>query len=163
MKRFASTNDYRQYWSYGAEGKPERPKPENDRRDMLLSDLIERLGRIGVDSFKEGYYADDKRADIRVAFGGAQGINVPIEIKKDSHSNLWRAMREQLIERYTRDPGAEGFGIYLVFWFGGTDMPLPQQGKKPRGAAELEERLRQTLTLEESRRIRVCVVDCALP
>jgi hypothetical protein len=68
-----------------------------------------------------------------------------------------------LIERYTRDPGADGFGIYLVFWFGGMAMPLPKEGKKPRSATELEERLRQTLTVEEGRRIRVCVIDCALP
>jgi hypothetical protein len=129
----------------------------------LLSDLTERLGRLGVDAIKEGYYAEDKRADIRVAFGGAQGFNVPIEIKKDGHSDLWRSMREQLIERYTRDPGADGFGIYLVFWFGGKNMPLPQEGKKPRSAAELEERLRQPLTIEESRRVLVCVIDCSQP
>lgn len=88
---------------------------------------------------------------------------MPIEIKKDSHADLWRTIREQLIERYARDPGTDGFGIYLVFLFGGKDMPLPQEGKKPRGAVELEDRLRQTLTAEENRRIRVCVIDCALP
>ncbi|WIM05041.1 MAG: hypothetical protein OHM77_10085 [Candidatus Nitricoxidivorans perseverans] len=158
--RNGSTNDYRQYWSYDASGKPERPKPENDCRDILLSDFRGRLGRLGIDAVKEGYYAEDKRADIRVSFGG---FNVPIEIKKDSHADLWRAMREQLIERYTRDPGADGFGIYLVFWFGGKNMPLPQEGRRPRTAPELKERLRSTLTEEESRCIRVCVVDCALP
>ncbi|MDP1651816.1 MAG: hypothetical protein Q8L56_03740 [Rhodocyclaceae bacterium] len=161
--RDGSTNDYRQYWSYDTSGKPIRPKPENDCRDTLLSDLTERLGKLGVDAIKECYYAEDKRADIRISCGGASRFNVPIEIKKDSHPDLWRAMREQLIERYTRDPGADGFGIYLVFWFGGKDMPLPQEGKKPRSAAELEERLRQTLAAEENRRIRVCVIDCALP
>jgi hypothetical protein len=162
--RDGSTNDYRQYWSLDESNKrPLRPKPENDCRDALLSDLTERLGRLGVDAIKEGYYAEDKRADIRVAFGGAQGFNVPIEIKKDGHSDLWRSMREQLIERYTRDPGADGFGIYLVFWFGGKNMPLPQEGKKPRSAAELEERLRQPLTIEESRRVLVCVIDCSQP
>jgi len=143
--RDGNTNDYRQYWSLDESNKKlSRSKPENDCRDALLSDLAERLGRLGVDAIKEGYYAEDKRADIRVSFGGAQGFNVPIEIKKDNHSDLWRAIHEQLIERYTRDPGAAGFGIYLVFWFGGNDMPLPQEGKKPRSAAELEERLRQT-------------------
>lgn len=160
--RDGSTNDYRQYWNDGADGKPDRPKSENECRNILLSDLTERLGRRGVDATKEGYYADDKRADIRVSFGGAQGFNVPIEIKKDCHSDLWRAMREQLIERYTRDPGADGFGIYLVYWFGGEGMPMHPEGKT-RTAAELEERLRRTLTTEERRRIQICVIDCALP
>lgn len=161
--RDGSTNDYRQYWSYDAGGKPERPKPENDCRDILLSDLAERLGRLGIDAIKEGFYVEEKRADIRVSFGGATGFNVPIEIKKDSHSDLWRAMREQLIGRYTRDPGTDGFGIYLVFWFGGEKIPLPQVGKKPRSAAELEQRLRSTLSKEEAGHIAVAVIDCALP
>lgn len=160
--RDGSTNDYLQYWSYDAKGKPERPKPENDCRDILLSDLKERLGRLGIDVVPEGYYAEGKRADIRVSCGRATGFNVPIEIKKDSHADLWRAIREQLIERYTRDPGADGFGIYVVFWFGGKNMPLRQEGR-PRNAAELEERLRQTLSTRESHYISVCVIDCALP
>jgi hypothetical protein len=161
--RDASTNDYRQYWSYDTSGKPERPKPENDCRDILLSDLRERMGRLGVDAIKEGFYAEDKRADIRVSSGGIQGFNVPIEVKKDSHPDLWRAIREQLIERYTRDPGSDGFGIYLVFWFGGERMPLPQEGKKPRNAADLEQRLRSMLTREEARQIAVVVIDCERP
>lgn len=161
--RDGSTNDYRQYWSYDESNKKlVRPKPENECRDALLSDLIERLGRLGVDAIKEGYYAEDKRADIRVSTGGATGFNVPIEIKKDSHSDLWRAIHEQLIERYTRDPGADGFGIYLVFWFGGKKMPL-HEGKKPRSAVELEQQLHATLTKEEARHVAVVVIDCASP
>lgn len=158
--RDGSTNDYRQYWDYDENRRPIRPKLENDCRDVLLSDLVERLGRLGVDAVKEGYYAEDKRADIRVSFGGTAGFNVPIEIKRDNHVDLWRAMHEQLIERYTRDPGADGFGIYLVFWFGGRNMPLPHEGKKPRNATELEERLRETLSTDESRRVSICVIDC---
>lgn len=160
--RDGNTNDYRQYWSYNVGGNPARPKPENDCRDNLLSDLNERLGRLGIDAIKECYYAEDKRADIRVSFGGAGRFNIPVEIKKDSHKDLWRAIREQLIERYTRDPGTDGFGIYLVFWFGGKDMPL-HEGKKPRSAAELQQRLCATLTRDESRRIAVVVIDCELP
>jgi len=163
--RDGSTNDYRQYWSYGEDNKKlEKPKPENDCRDSLLSDLNDRLGRLGIDAQREGNYADDKRADIRVSFGGTNGFNVPIEIKKDNHRNLWRAIHEQLIAKYTRDPGADGYGIYLVFWFGGKGLPPPPDGsKKPRNAQELEERLRQTLSPEENNCILVCVIDCALP
>jgi hypothetical protein len=162
--RDGSTNDYRQYWNLDESNKkPVRPKPENDCRDALLSDLMEHLGRLGIDAIKEGYYAEDKRADIRVSSGGATGFNVPIEVKRDSHPDLWRAIHEQLIERYVRDPGTGGFGIYVVFWFGGKGMPLPQEGKKPRSAAELERLLRATLTREEARHIAVCVIDCSLP
>lgn len=162
--RDGSTNDYRQYWSYD-EGNRQlaNPKPENDCRDALLSDLNERFGKLGIGAQKEGYYAEDKRADIRVSFDGTSGFNIPIEIKKDNHDNLWTAIREQLVAQYVPDPGTDGYGIYLVFWFGGKGMRPPPDGKKPRSAAELEDRLRGTLKPEEKHRIFVCVIDCALP
>ena len=163
--RDGSTNDYRQYWNHDKENKKlSKPKPENDCRDILLSDLNERLGVLHIDAQREGNYADDKRADIRVSFDGAHGLNVPVEIKKDSHRDIWSAIQEQLIKKYIRDPGADGHGIYLVFWFGGTGLPSPSDGsRKPRNAQELEERLRQILSPEERHRILVCIIDCALP
>lgn len=163
--RNGNTDDYQQYWSYDENNKAlNRSKPENDCRDALLSDLRERLGKFNIDAEREGSYADDKRADIRVSFGGTNGFNTPIEIKKDSHSDLWRSIHEQLIQKYTRDPGTNGHGIYLVFWFGEKGMPPPIDGsKKPRTAQELEDRLRQTLSPEENHRIQICVIDCALP
>ncbi|MGZ0020603.1 hypothetical protein [Nitrosomonas sp. wSCUT-2] len=163
--RHGSTNDHRQYWSYDTSNKKlEKSKPENDCRDALLSDLQERLGKLNIDAQREGSYADDKRADIRVSFGGTNGFNIPIEIKKDSHTDLWRAIHEQLIAKYVRDPGTDGYGIYVVFWFGGNGMPSSSGGgRKPRSAQELEDCLQQTLSLEEKHRIQVCVIDCALP
>lgn len=162
--RDGSTNDYKQYWKYGEESKKlDKPRLENDCRDTLLSVLQDRLGKHSVDAQREGNYADDKRADIRISFGGANGFNIPIEIKKDTHDDLWRAIHEQLIPKYVRDPNADGHGIYLVFWFDGKGMKPPLDGAKLRNAAELEIRLRQTLTTEESHRIQICVIDCALP
>jgi len=161
--RDGNTNDYRQYWSYDSSNKRlEKPKPENDCRDALLSDLQERLGKIGIDAQREGNYADDKRADIRVSFGSANGFNVPVETKKDTHRDLWHAIREQLIAKYTRDPGSDGFGIYLVFWFGGKGMPLPPDGKKLRSATALEKRLRDSLSSSERHCIKICVIDCEI-
>ncbi len=162
--RDGNTNDYRQYWSYD-EGNRQlaNPKPENDCRDALLSDLKERFDKLGIDAQKEGYYAEDKRADIRVSFNGANGLDVPIEIKKDNHDNLWTAIREQLVAQYVRAPETDWNGIYLVFWFGGKGIRPPPDGKKPRSAAELEDRLRGTLRPEEKHHILVCVIDCALP
>lgn len=161
--RDGSTDDYRQYWSYGAGNrKLEFPKPENDCRDNLLSDLNARLGRLGIDAEREVSYADNKRADIKVSFGGVDGFKIPIEIKRDSHDDLWRAIRDQLIEKYVRDPASGGHGIYLVFWFGGKGMPPPPDGSKPHSADELEQLLRNALTIEEQRRILTCVFDCSL-
>lgn len=124
--RHGNTNDYRQYWSYDESNiKLVKPKPENECRNALLSDLQQRLEKLGVDAQPEGNYADEKRADIQISFGGGTRFNVPVEIKKDSHIDLWHAIHEQLIPRYVRDPGADGYGIYLVFWFGGKGMRPP--------------------------------------
>lgn len=162
--RDGNTDDYGQYWSYDESNKKlDKPKPENDCRNALLSDLQERLGRLGIDAQRESSRADNKRADILISYGGTNGFNVPIEAKKDDNPDLWRAIHEQLIPKYVRDPGADGHGIYLVFWFGGKGMKPPSDGKKLRSAAELEERLRRTLTPEASHHIQVCVIDCALP
>ena len=162
--RDGSTNDYRQYWSYDTSNKKlSNPKPENDCRDALLSDLNERFGKLNIETQREGNYADDKRADIKVSFCGADRFNVPIEIKRDRHPDLWSAIGKQLIARYVRDPGTDGHGIYLVFWFGGDKMPPPPDGRKPRSANELEARLRSFLVPDEKYQIQICVIDCSLP
>ena len=51
-----------------------------------------------------------------------------VEIKKSIHRNLWSAIRNQLIAKYTRDPTAGGCGIYLVFWFGKGLCQPPESG-----------------------------------
>ena len=158
--RHGSTNDWRQYWNPNGSERQGKPKDENDCRDALLSDLKYKLGPLGIDAAPEGRYADEKRADIRVSYGS---INAPVEIKKSNHRDLWSAVRNQLIAKYSRDPDAGGSGIYLVLWFGEKYCQLPESGIRPRDAAELEERLRGTLGPEEARLISICVIDVERP
>lgn len=156
--RDGNTSDWRQYWNVDSYNRTEKPRPEDACRDNLLSDLQQRLAPLDVDAQREGSYADDKRADIRVSFGG---FNVPIEIKRSCHRDLWTAIRTQLIAKYTRDPGADGNGIYLVFWFGNHEQcrPIPNAGPPPKSAGELKRRLEESLTDAERRKISVCVID----
>ena len=158
--RHGSTNDWRQYWNPNGSERQGKPKHENDCRDALLSDLQYTLNPLGIGAAPEGRYAEEKRADICVSYGG---FNVPVEIKKSNHRDLWSAVRNQLIAKYSRDPGAGGSGIYLVLWFGEECCQLPESGVRPRNAAELEERLRGTLSPEEARPISICVIDVARP
>ena len=160
--RHASTNDYRSYWTRDPKGKPQQPLHENPCRDVLLSHLNPELKRYGVEGHKEGSYAEDTRADIKVSFAGH--YNIPIEIKKESHADLWTAIHEQLITKYVRDPGTAGHGIYLVFWFGHKLTPIdPKGGGKPRSARELKDRLEESLTKEQKDYIQILVIDCSLP
>lgn len=164
--RNGSTNDYEHYWNTDSNGKPTSPKVEEVCRNALLSILQQRLAPLNVEAIKEGYYADDKRADIRVSYNGVSGFNVPVEIKRDFYRDgkktIWTELRNQLIEQYTRDPGAQGYGIYVVFWFGTGKVPPPPHGKKPKSATEMREMLWNIMTEEERRLIGVCVIDCSV-
>ena len=157
--RDGNTKDWRQYWNADPHGKPINPKPENDCRDALLSDLRQTLPT-SVDAQPEGQYANDRRADIRVSH---EGFNVPVEVKKNGHRDLWTAMRKQLIEYYTADPATGGFGIYLVFWFGPRYTQAPPQGDRPTDIGELRARLQATLSAEQARKISVFVIDVSGP
>ena len=163
--RGGSTSDWRQYWNVDQYNRPTCEKPEDACRDNLLSDLQNRLEQLDIDAQPEGRYANDKRSDIRVYFGGS---NVPVEIKKNSHQKLWSSLRDQLIAKYTSTPGTGGYGIYLVFWFGkdrfGKDRtPPPPSGIRPANAEELKKRLEATLSPDEARKISVCVIDVSRP
>lgn len=160
--RDGNKTGYLRYWNTNQDDKPIRAKTENHCRDRLLELLEERIRGIGVEMIPEGEYRENKRADIRASFGGIGGFNVPIEIKRDSHKDLWKAWRTQLLAHYVRDPGADGHGIYLIFWFGGVGMPpAADGGKPPTNADELESRLSVMLGESEKPFVDIIVLDCA--
>lgn len=156
--RDGSPAEWRQYWNLDSHRKPQDPRHENDCRDTLLSHLKPLLKQLRIDVQLERNYADDNRSDICVSYGG---FNVPMEIKKSSHPDLWTAVEEQLIRKYARDPDTDGYGIYLVFWLGKEQCRHPPSGLRPGNAEELQRQLRDTLTEEQSRKISVCVLNIA--
>ena len=156
--RDGSASSWKQFWNVDRHNRATGPRPEDSCRDAILLALQRRLGRLGIDVQPEGRYADDKRSDIRFSF---DSFNVPVEIKRSCHPALWTAMRGQLVVKYARDPGADGFGVYLVFWFGQDCRckPTPLEGWIPANAGDLEAKLREQLTGPERSRISVCVID----
>ena len=109
----------------------------------------------------------DKECDIVILQGTARLL--PIEAKHHYHDELWTAWHTQLDNLYTRDAGAGGLGIYLVFWSGeakGRKMPkLPDSfnNVRPTSASELRAAL-ESLIPEASRcRLRVVIVDISEP
>ena len=160
--RDGSTSDWLQYWNHDSHTRPTNPRTEDACRKALLSDLQARLGLLGIDAQQEVVYAGNKRSDIGVSFAG---FKVAVEIKRSCHRDLWTAVRSQLIEKYTRDPGAAGYGIYLVFWFGDTEKCRPKKcgGWTPETAEDVRLRIQQSLNDQEERLITVCVVDVSTP
>lgn len=188
--RRGPTSDWRQYWNVDSYNRPLRKEPEDAEnshdpspcqepeeaehshgpppcqrpedacRDNLLSDLEEKLKPLGIDAQPEGQYANDKRADIRVFHAG---FNVPVEVKKNSHLKLWSSIRDQLIAKYTMDPDTDGYGIYLVFWFGKDETRTPHERGYPKNPEEMKQWLEDSLSPEQACKIPVCVIDVSKP
>ena len=160
--RDGATSDWRQYWNVDQYNRAETPKPEDACRDALLSDLEQALAPLEVEAAAEGRYADDKRSDIRLS---VPGFNVPIEIRRICHDDWWSAIRSQLIAKYTRDPGTDGYGIYVVFWFGEAEgcEPKPASGRRPKSPEEVRKALVDSLGKQERCKISVCVIDVSKP
>ncbi len=158
--RNGPTSDWLQYWHRDPESRRRllEPQHEDDCRNALLSDLAQMLQPYNVDAQAEGRYADDNRADIRVAAGSQ--LAIPIEIKKNSHRDIWRAVDEQLVAKYTRAPESGGHGVYLALWFGPDYMKVvPPHGRLPKTPAELKERLEEQLAPRLWAKIGIVVID----
>ena len=156
-----NTDDWRKYWKEGKGEHSDFPKHENLCRNALLWDLRQRLLE-GIDAQPEGPYANDKRSDIRVFY---EGFNVPVEVKKNEHRDVWSAIHNQLIAKYASDHKADGYGIYLVFWFGEqfTAKKCPSRDARPNNPEEMKQWLEDSLSPEQARKIPVCVIDVSIP
>ena len=153
--RHGTTDDWRQYWREDERRRLLGPRREESCRDALLSDLKKLLPR-GMDAQRESVHSRDKRSDIRVSF---HGHAIPVEIKKDSNRQLWSAVADQLVPKYTTAPESSGFGIYLVLWFGQGKTPVPPTGRRPKTPGELCTRLEEQLTGPYRHKISVIVID----
>ena len=152
---------FRTFWNIENK-QPTSQREENYCRDPLLTRLRARLAPLGVDCQPEVDYVNDKRADLRLSYRNE--FELPIEIKRDSNPTLWSALRTQLIGQYAIAPQADGYGIYLVLWFGGNRMPRTTDGgKKPRSPEELRTRLEAQLDSSERQQIFIRVLDVSWP
>lgn len=139
--------------------KTNRPKAENDCRNVLHDLLRDRLLKKDVQIEKESYAAGDKRADLQGSAIAKTGrIVVPVEIKKDNHPEVWTAWRDQLERRYSASPYAEGIGIYLVLWFGHSTKAAPN-GTKPKSAKHMAEMLSAVIPDDRRWHIVGLVID----
>lgn len=157
--RHGVSDGYKMFWNVDKYSRPKDPRPENDGRDRLLERLRRDLSRLNIQAEREGDYAEHKETDIKVLYND---MNLPIEIKRHYHAELWTAPKEQLIERYTRDPGTGGRGIYLVLWYGTDYKPIkkpPSDNPRPETPEELEKALRLVIPDEYKELIEIIVFD----
>jgi hypothetical protein len=158
--RGAETFALKQFWK-SVEGRSD-PDSENDCRDLLLERLQPRLAPIGVTASSERRTAADKRADIRIEYTASGGsIAVPVEVKKENNESLWVAWQVQLQALYAIDPAADGYGIYLVLWFGVKPRQSPE-GDMPTSAVELQQLLEACIPARDHASLKILVMDLSL-
>jgi hypothetical protein len=140
--RSTDTTPWKHYWNRDSDGRVTEPLIENECRDQLLERLRDRLKKYQIAAaLPEARRGEATRADVLLLTGA--GRNLPVEAKRHFHSEIWVAAATQL-QGYTAAPGADGLGIYLVFWFGNDAHPTPARPDGsigPTTGTELEEML----------------------
>ncbi|NKJ47631.1 hypothetical protein CIC12_12935 [Burkholderia sp. SG-MS1] len=155
---------WKRYWNVDSNGKPTSPLIENECRDRLLERIRDRLRPYKiVPPMPEARRADETRADIISLT--ASGHTVPIEAKRNNHEDVWTAAATQL-QGYASSVGADGHGVYLVFWFGNSPNKTtsrPDGSDGPMTATEMEKMLKADLPADISIKTEVIVFDVSDP
>ncbi len=163
--QYKNTDPYKAFWRCDSNAKVNSPEVEDICRDRLIDLLSPSLNPLNIYAEPEVHMAADKRADILIH--GPNRMKLPIELKRDFHNDLWTACVNQLERMYTRDPGAAGYGIYGVFWFGDKrprKMVNPPDGiTTPQTAEELENALQSLVPTEHRQKLRAVVFDVTPP
>lgn len=157
-----ASSGWRRYWNIDGYSRPINPRNENECRNQVLDLLEIALKPYGIiAALPEGHRANDTRSDMLML--GHAGSNLPLEAKRHHNDELWSAPVDQL-EPYTRAPGASGFGIYLVFWFGSGFAP-PKRGdrRKPKAIEAVRAILRTDLPDDLRERLSIMVFDVSVP
>lgn len=136
------------------------PHDEDRCRDHLIGLLRQETQAIAFDP--EGHLANDKEVDIACKVGA---LLMPVEVKGQWHDKLWVAADEQLDRLYTPDWRAEGYGVYLVLWFGNSvpkNKKLKSLGRgreKPSTPKMLRDQIVERSKAAKSGRVSVVVLD----
>lgn len=152
-----ATDMWEAYWE------SKKPRVENFCRNRLVEHISSQLPE-AIRFAPEMHMPLQKRADIAAILGN---VGLPVEIKRQWHSEVWIAPVKQLEVLYAREWHAKGRGAYIVIWFG--DVPDQAMPAHPRGLPlpQSPEAMRTMLIdlLPEALRdvIDVYVVDVSRP
>ena len=156
--RNSENSDWQQYWdgvSSRYENENWSPLDEPSCRNCFLSDLQLMLPE-GIRADGEARHTGETRSDVRVSYGE---MEIPIEFKLSHSRDLWTAIENQLVPKYTPSPGAKGHGMLVVFWFGPKHRKVGPEGQKPDTPEALQDQIQGTLSEDQARKISVRVID----
>ena len=153
------TDDYKVFW------KETIPQTENYSRDRIVQYLEPLMNKLAIRAHVESQMPNVKRCDFLNTFNN---MDVPVEVKGQWHKELWTAAISQL-EDYTREYRAEGYGIYLVLWFGsiqGSNGKNPRKDRMkrvPSTAEEMNRFLMENYKEGISEKTKIFVLDVSRP
>jgi len=134
----ANENNEKDFFRDGNE-----PKNENKCRDVFVN-LFKDTKFYLIDREQN---IENNRVDFEVAFK-TKDWRVRVECKKDKHSELFKAVKTQLIDNYLKNKLTH-FGIYLVFYF--------EDRKK--SIDYIKEKIEENLPIEWKDKVKVKIID----
>ena len=156
------TTSWKQFWNTDPHGRAVDPRNENTCRDRILERLGDQLRSYRITAaLPEAARGDGSRVDMLVI--SSSGANLPIEVKRHYHADVWSAASRQL-QQYTSAPGADGLGVLLVLWFGTSQFRTPRHPDRapaPRSADELASMLHKVLPMHLKSTTSIIVFDVA--
>lgn len=153
------TNDYLMFWNDTS------PHKENYCRDRIVHSFDPYVNRLGIRSHVEAQMPNVKRCDFLNTW---ENMDLPVEVKGQWHGNLWTAAIDQL-EDYSKEYRAEGYGIYMVLWFGvspklkNKNPSKDMNGCVPESAQAMYDLLVENYREEISTKTKLFVLDVSKP
>jgi len=90
-----STTPWKQFWNTDRYGNATEPRIENVCRDRILERLADRFQPYAITAvLPEALRGEGTRSDMLVLCGA--GANLPVEVKRHNHADLWSAASTQL-------------------------------------------------------------------
>lgn len=156
--RFGETNMLGIFWREDRSAN-RIPQTENVCRDRFLHLLNLEMKPMGIHVGKEQPTARDKRSDMAITLTRpGRHMSVPVEVKLDSHPNVWQAWETQLMDLYAPDPDSGYHGVYLVM-FAGHKTRLPPTRTRPSSAEAMAQAFSQLIPPSYLGRLHGMVLD----
>ena len=134
------------------------PLPEEECRNRIIENLEKSLHKFNISAERETTVGDNKRCDILCKH---LLKDLPIEIKGQWHNELWVALNEQ-VPLYTKGYYTEGYGIYLVLWFGKNVekyQPIKYNEKNIESFEDMEHSLFNEAYVHKDEKIKIFVLN----
>lgn len=134
---------------------------DENRSTLIIAERLSlRLGPLGISITPEHQLKAQNRSDFTASkmVGGKRRLLVT-EVKGQWHRELYSAASTQLYERYSIHPDAEQQGIFLVIWFGESEIIAGRKNQGIKTAQELKRGIEAVLPIELRGLIDVFVLD----